>query len=335
MDETLTMPKVTVLMPVYNGENYLREAMDSILNQTFTDFEFVIVNDGSIDKSLEIINSYHDSRIKLIENPKNLGISESLNKGLFSATGKYIVRMDCDDISLPHRLQKQIEYLDNHPEVIIVGSYIDMIDLDSRKLNQQVRYPLIHDDIINSMLTSNPMAHPSVMFRRSEVLNIGGYRLFKEWNGVSTEDYDLWLRIASNNFKLANLEESLLYYRYHSNSLTQVAFANGKMIDGFNNCFYISGPDVFKCSSEELKLLREKRHPLCIVLFIRIANHLNKNNGGNLIRRLRSNSFLLAMQTLTPEKDIISRLVIASLRGRLLVRRCLKSIFKNTFHRPV
>jgi glycosyltransferase involved in cell wall biosynthesis len=106
--------KISILMPVYNGEKYLREAIDSILNQTFTDFEFLIVDDGSTDNSVEIINSYQNSRINLVKNDKNEGLVYTLNRGLSLAKGEYIARMDCDDISLPERLKKQIDFLDSN-----------------------------------------------------------------------------------------------------------------------------------------------------------------------------------------------------------------------------
>ncbi len=115
-------PRVTVLMSVYNGEKYLREAIDSILNQTFKDFEFLIIDDGSTDSSADIIRSYTDFRIRLIQNEKNIGLTRSLNKGLKLAKGEYIARMDVDDISLPIRFEKQVSFLDKYEDVKLVGS---------------------------------------------------------------------------------------------------------------------------------------------------------------------------------------------------------------------
>ena len=114
-------------MPVYNGERYLREAIDSILNQTFKDFEFLIINDGSTDLSVEIIESYADKRISLAHNGQNLGLITTLNRGFDLACGEYIARMDCDDISLPDRLEKQVVFMDNHPEIGICGSWVSAI----------------------------------------------------------------------------------------------------------------------------------------------------------------------------------------------------------------
>lgn len=312
------MPKVTVLMPVYNGEKYLHKAINSILSQTFQDFEFLIVNDGSTDNSLEIIISYQDDRIRVINNVNNLGISQSLNKGLNLAQGEYIARMDCDDISLPNRLCTQVDFLNCNPEIIVVGSYMELIDSEGYKTEQQYLYPLTNENIIYSMLYSNPLGHPSVMFRRKEVIKIGGYRLKKEWNNLSTEDYDLWLRLAIHNYALANIPECLIYYRDHPDSLTRLAFAHSNFSEGFNNCFYMSGSHIFGCSVSELTLLRERRYFLSISLFLKIAKHLSKNQNKKTITVLKSSSFISSMRSLTSSKDIISRLIIALLSDKAL-----------------
>ena len=115
-------PMVTVLMAVYNGEKFLKEAMESILTQTFTDFEFLIINDGSTDNSVKIIEEFNDPRIRLIHNEKNLKLIASLNKGISLAKGKYIARMDCDDISMPYRLEKEVDFLENSLEYGLVGT---------------------------------------------------------------------------------------------------------------------------------------------------------------------------------------------------------------------
>jgi len=307
------MPKVTVLMPVYNGEKYLCESIESIINQTFFNFEFIIINDGSSDKSLEIIKSYQDSRIKVFHNSENLGITKALNIGLQFAEGEYVARMDCDDISLTDRLAKQANFLDDNPNITVVGSYMNMIDAESNDLHYQYKYPLNNDDIVNSMLSCNPMGHPSVMFRYSEIMAVGGYHLREEWQGVSTEDYDLWLRLAANNYKLANLPQTLIKYRYHQTSLTTKAIADNKMYEGFNQCFYISGSNTFGCSPKDLQLLRTKKHFTSLILFIRIATYLSNKEENNILKRLKSESFITSMQVLTSRKDIVSRLAVSCL----------------------
>lgn len=305
-------------MPVYNGEKYLRESIDSILNQTFQDFEFLIIDDGSSDRSLEIIKSYQDNRIRIIKNAKNLGISQSLNNGLNLAKGDYIARMDCDDISLPNRFYTQVNFLNRNSEVVVVGSYMDLIDPEGYKTKQQYLYPLTNENIIYSMLYSNPMGHPSVMFRREEVIKVGGYRLKKEWNNLSTEDYDLWLRLATHSYKLANIPEVLICYRDHPHSLTRMSFARSDFLEGFNNCFYMSGSHIFGCSVLELMLLRERKCFLSICLFFKIAKHLSKNQNKKTMKILKSTFFISSMRSLTSGKDIISRLMIALLSEKPL-----------------
>ncbi|MCP8319033.1 MAG: glycosyltransferase, partial [Candidatus Methylarchaceae archaeon HK01B] len=139
-------PKITILMSVYNGEKYLREAIDSILNQTFKDFEFLIINDGSTDRTVEILRSYHDSRIKIITNEKNMGLTKSLNKGLKIARSEYVARMDADDISYPRRLEVQYEYMKKNPDVGIVGSWNDVIDDKGNTIDYR-KHSLSSEDI--------------------------------------------------------------------------------------------------------------------------------------------------------------------------------------------
>lgn len=200
-------PKVTVLMTVYNGERWLREAMDSILTQTFTDFEFLIINDGSTDNSVAIINSYQDHRIKLV-NQENQGIALALNKGLSLARGEYIAKMDDDDISLPKRLEVQVKYMDSHPDVGICGTNIYLINEIGGGIGE-MHYPLTHKDVKATTLFSASLAHPTTIFRRSMFIDYNlAYPNFKI--GV---DYGLWFR-ASKVLKMVNLKQKLLKYRF-------------------------------------------------------------------------------------------------------------------------
>jgi glycosyltransferase involved in cell wall biosynthesis len=198
-------PRVTVLMPVYNGEEYVREAMESILSQTFKDFEFLIINDGSTDGSVEIILSFQDKRIRLIHNGKNLGLIQTLNKGIAHSRGEYVVRMDCDDISLPSRLQKQIDYMNENTAVGVCGTWVRMIGPGRRT----IRYPTDSDSIRCHLLFYSALAHPSVIFRKD---TIEKYQLYYNSSYVRAEDYELWVR-AGKFVKLANLSEPLVKYR--------------------------------------------------------------------------------------------------------------------------
>jgi glycosyltransferase involved in cell wall biosynthesis len=199
-------PKISVLMPVYNGERYLKQAIDSILSQTFRDFEFLIINDGSTDATVEIITSYTDTRIRLIHNDTNLGLIATLNRGLDLAYGEYIARMDCDDISLPKRLAKQVSFMDRNSDVGICGTWIQFIGSNRIK-----KYPLTHEAIKCNLLFDSSMAHPSVMIRKGMLIK---HNLYYEINYQDAEDYKLWTRCV-DVFKLANIPEVLVKYRLH------------------------------------------------------------------------------------------------------------------------
>ena len=155
-------PKVTVLMPVYNGGKYIREAIKSILSQSFTDFEFLIIDDGSTDNSVGIVQSFSDNRIRLIKNNCNIGIAESLNKGIESSKGEYIVRMDADDISFPDRIKKQVAFMDANPEVGVSGTWIKTIS----SVNECTWFTLSEPDLVRChLLFGCPLAHPTVILR--------------------------------------------------------------------------------------------------------------------------------------------------------------------------
>lgn len=202
-------PKITVLMPVYNGEKYLKEAIDSILNQTFTDFEFLIINDGSTDNSEEIIKSYKDPRIKLIKNEENLGIIKTLNKGLDLAKGKYIIRMDADDISLSKRLSTQMRFMDKHPEIGISGTWAKI--LGGKNILKRFSDP---EKIKTNLLFGTSMIHPSVIMNREK---INQYKLRYNENYKHSEDYELWTR-ATKYFPIININKVLLLYRVHDSN---------------------------------------------------------------------------------------------------------------------
>jgi glycosyltransferase involved in cell wall biosynthesis len=204
-------PKVTVLMPVYNGEMFLREAVDSILGQSFVDFELLIVNDSSTDKSLSIIRSYHDSRIRLVNNDKNRGLIYSRNKGIDESRGEYIAMLDCDDVAYPRRLARQVLFLENNPEYAMVGSGLEIIDGEGRSSGFSV--PVYKDNEVGPRLIfGNIFAQSSVMIRRNIITD---YRYRKE--APFSEDYDLWIRLAEDNL-IRNLPEILIKYRVYNSS---------------------------------------------------------------------------------------------------------------------
>lgn len=208
-------PQVSVVMAVFNGEKYLREAISSVLSQTFRNFELVIVDDGSTDRSAEIVRSYRDPRIRLLENGRNLGLSRSLNLGIAHARGRYIARLDADDIAEPERLEEQVRFLQRNPDVVVVGCQYRFIDERGHTLGR--RWVPCTDLEIRWMLEfCTPFAHSAVMMRR---------RALEEEPGPYDEsltyamDYDLWTRLAGRG-RLANLEDVLLRWRMSPGSMT-------------------------------------------------------------------------------------------------------------------
>jgi len=218
-------PMVTVMMPVYNGMTYLSEAIESILNQTFTDFEFLIIDDASTDNSTDIIKGYGDNRIRLIENSKNFGQAKSMNKGLSLARGKYIARMDQDDVSASKRLDKQTKILDHSPQLGLVSTNCYLIDGTGEvygRLNDNLMLgqTLSGGQVEWNLFWGNPIVHPSVMFRTKLVRNLSGYA---ENYTYHVEDYILWLRLLKKA-RIVILGEPLFYLRKHDLNATLVNF---------------------------------------------------------------------------------------------------------------
>lgn len=206
--------KVSVLMSVYNDAPYLREAVDSILNQTFTDFEFIVVDDASTDETPSILDSYTDSRIVRLHNTVNLGLTKSLNRGLSIAKGEYIVRQDANDISLPGRVAKQLSFMETKPQT--VASSTDYIQF-WQEVGQEtyVRMPQTDSQIREKVFYAHVLCHAGAMLKRSGLQEIGGYNEAFEL----AQDRDLWLRLLEYS-KLANLPEPLYKVRMVSGSIT-------------------------------------------------------------------------------------------------------------------
>lgn len=208
------MPKVSVLLPVYNTpETYLRECIEGILGQTFGDFELIIVNDASSDANVErVVKSYDDARIRYYANEKNLGISETRNKLLDLARGEYLAIHDHDDISLPERFAKQVEYLDDHPETGVCGTWCEYIPE-----SQIVEFPETDKDIKKEMMKACAVAHSAAMIKKA-VLTAHNLRYEAEYS--PSEDYCLWLRLIEFT-QFYNLPEILFQYRLHKNNTSK------------------------------------------------------------------------------------------------------------------
>jgi glycosyltransferase involved in cell wall biosynthesis len=212
----MSNPRITVLMAVYNSEQYVREAIESILNQSFHDFEFLIIDDGSTDSSPSILAEYaaRDPRIVLAPNEGNIGHANSLNKGLKMARGEYIARMDSDDISLPDRLLRQVAFMDAHPNIGICGTWLRFFG----RINQNWCLPQDDTEIRCYMFFDSPLAHPTVMMRRRIIVD---HDLAYKQEYDPAEDYALWSEAAKFT-AFANLPEVLFLYRAHDSQLTSV-----------------------------------------------------------------------------------------------------------------
>lgn len=204
-------PAISVIMPVYNAEMYLKDSIESILDQSFTDFEFLIYNDGSTDKTDEIINTFKDVRIVYKKMDKNSGYLNLLNDGLAIAKGKYIARMDADDISMPNRFEEQYKYLENNAEVGICGSWIEFIGEQSGVIERPVSF----EEIQFGLFFSCPLTHPTVMMRNDLLKK---YNLIYHTEYYYAEDHYFFAQ-ASLHFKIVNLPKVLLKYRIHSSQI--------------------------------------------------------------------------------------------------------------------
>jgi len=211
-------PLVSVLMPVYNSERYVAEAVESILAQTFVNFEFLIIDDGSSDGSLAILKRYaeKDQRIHLVSRP-NTGYVVALNEMLAKAKGEFIARMDHDDVALPERFAKQLEYMQQHPECVVVGSRVLLIDSDGDPIREMVDL-FTHEQIDNQLLEGTAeIFHPAVIMKRQAIEKIGGYH----YDCQAAEDVDLFLRLAEYG-QVINLPDVLTKYRQHLSSIGYV-----------------------------------------------------------------------------------------------------------------
>ncbi|HEY4639727.1 MAG TPA: glycosyltransferase [Thermoanaerobaculia bacterium] len=205
------VPRVSVLLPAWNGETFLAEAMESIVRQTFRSFELIVIDDGSTDGTAAIAEDFaaRDERVRLIRRPHE-GLSPALNAGIKAARGEYLARMDADDISAPDRLQKQVAFLDAHPDCVAAGAWIEVIDETRRKIGVKT-FVTTHDEIFSALLRGiSPMAHPTVVARADAIRAAGGY----DASRYPSEDLDLWFRLGETG-RLANLGEVLLQHRRH------------------------------------------------------------------------------------------------------------------------
>lgn len=212
-------------MPVYNGERFIKAAIESILNQTFTNFELIILNDGSTDKTLSIIKSFSDPRIRLIQNDEKSGLAHIRNKAIAASRGEYIALLDSDDISYSNRLQKQVDFLNSNPQHCLVSSWTDIINSDGKLIDKQA-YLYTDKEIQIRLFFHNCIAQSSVMLRKSMLPSISPY----DTSFPPAEDYHLWVRMAAR-YQMHIIKEPLIQYRVHdANTLTGNREATDKAV---------------------------------------------------------------------------------------------------------
>ncbi len=209
-------PKISVVMATHNGEQFIKEAVNSILTQTYSDFEFLIVDDGSTDSTPTILNEYQakDQRIKIVTNPHCVGLTKSLNIAIRQAKGEYIARMDDDDISLPNRIEKQINFITKNPEIVLLGAWAFLINENGQTIGKK-NLAVQSQQIKNKLLFNNQIIHSTWLVKRDILIKEGLYNeQFKK-----AQDYEFVLRLACK-YKIANLPENLLMYRVLPTSLS-------------------------------------------------------------------------------------------------------------------
>jgi len=233
-------PKVSIIMAVYNGEEFLSDSILSVLNQTYKNFEFIVVNDSSTDNSLNILKDFQkkDERIKVINNNQNLGLTKSLNIGLLESKGEYIARLDAGDISLPERLERQVDFLDTNKNIGLIGTWMNIIDTKGN-LVKEVKYPTINKELKKDLINYNPFVHSSIMFRRELAKQVGFYNEEYKY----TQDYNFYFKLFPYT-QFANIPMFLVKYRTLPKSITstknkmQVLFANKARIEAIKLGYY-------------------------------------------------------------------------------------------------
>jgi glycosyltransferase involved in cell wall biosynthesis len=288
MDSTINAsPTITVIMPVYNSEHYIREAIESILNQTFTDFQFLIIDDASTDQTISIINSYKDPRIDLIEKVKNTGYTKSLNLGLKKARGKYIARMDSDDISLPERFEKQVAFLESNLDYVLCGTSYSILGED-----RIIAVPNSFEEIKFNLLRGNCIAHPTVMLR-NEVLLKHGLKYNPKME--PSEDYDLWVQLLSKG-KLHNLKEDLLLYRMHNSSVSRKRAAEQENTSIEVRLKLIQNLDII--------LKRDELNLEDIKFFKKLKNKLINSNTSHFFNTYSFSAYIEELEKMVADKFI-------------------------------
>lgn len=304
-------PLVTVLMTVYNGENYLKAAVQSVLDQSFKDFEFLIINDCSTDNSPDVIRNFNDSRIRLIDNEMNIGQTRSLNKGLSLAKGRYLARMDADDLAFPAWLEKNLNLLKSLPQTALVSCKALVID-GANKAQKILNTPTEWEEMVLRSLTASPVNHVGAVFKTDVILSVGGY---DETLKIAA-DFELWSRLIRKNIQLATNDEVLVAIRVHEKSAS--VLEKGR-VD------FVEISTVMKKNFEVLTGLEMSDQDIALLWRLNYATH--ELNDGEFKQGLEL--LLDACQRIKPEFIIsfsLARSYASQQRNVLSFKRCLHLI---------
>lgn len=300
--------KISVIMSVFNSEEYLKDSIESILCQTYSNFEFIITDDGSTDKSIDILNSFRDKdkRILLIKNLKNLGLTKNLNIMISLAKGDYIARMDSDDISLPQRFEKQLIFLENHKTIGVCGTYSCVF---GKHIKEKImRFPEKHEDIRSNLLFENVIVHSSVMLRK-KIIDDYNIRYNEDFSII--QDYELWSRLKDFT-EFANIPETLLRYRMSDSNICNTS----EKRNDYRNSF------IHKIHSSQLNKFGFNPCDKEIDLHYIISTAKTNSEYKNLIE---GENWLKYLHKINEEKNIYDKNSFNRMLGQYWFRICTKS----------
>lgn len=286
-------PLVTVIMPVYNRQDYVKEAIDSIINQSYQNWELLVLNDNSTDRTLEIINTYSDTRIKIISHDSNQGISFNRNLGIELSTGDYIAFLDSDDIAAPNRIEVQLNFLIKNPNFVIVGSNIQAIDKNGTTIDSVTRYTLKAEEIPLRLLFNNYFTTSAVMLNKALIYN---EKFSSEY--IVAEDYHFWIRIISKH-KGWNLPLTLTFYRCHDTNI----------------------------SNQKEKLMIEADHKILALQLNKIGSFLNEEV--NIYYHIGKNQLNLYSGQIIKLDSALSKLLLNNKNSKIYDQRLLTNYLYN------
>jgi glycosyltransferase involved in cell wall biosynthesis len=309
------MPTVTVIIPVLNAMPYLTEALASLEAQNFKDFEVCLWDNGSTDGSVEEAKRWIPDRLAgKVVTGRSLPLHECLAAMVEDARTEFVARMDGDDVCLPERFEKQIQYLNQNLDVAVLGAQCFPIDARGNQLHEPMHFPESFVGVLSKFLIGNAVLHPSVVFRKSSILEAGSYKLYEK----PCEDLDLWLRVASLH-KITSLPDQLLMYRLHESSVTGKAKQAQLLDTHVLNCLKRHTRNLFGIGPEDYARLRSKRYIPAAIPILKAAKCIQFRCGIPIGEVLRQSDFIWSARCLTARIDLFSRFCY-SFFGRCYLR---------------